>query len=113
MHGRGVHRRPPRGGHVAGRVHRAREREAADDGQRDVAHAEGAPRLGAADLLRIATVNGARTLGLEAETGTVAPGKRADLVVLDEDPLEAPAVLGQPVAALLVEGRLAVDRIGL
>jgi len=39
-----------------------------------------------AEVIRIATRNGAESLGLLAETGTVAAGKRADLVVLDADP---------------------------
>jgi len=38
-------------------------------------------------VLRSATVNGARMMGLEREGGTLAPGRLADLVVLDADPL--------------------------
>ncbi len=38
------------------------------------------------DVLRMATLNGARALGLEDEIGTVEVGKRADLVVLARDP---------------------------
>jgi len=40
------------------------------------------------EVLRAATTNGARALGMEQELGTLAPGKLADLVVLDADPLE-------------------------
>ncbi|HTE49701.1 MAG TPA: amidohydrolase family protein [Kofleriaceae bacterium] len=40
-----------------------------------------------AQVLRSATVNGARALGLEDQLGDVAVGKRADLVLLDADPL--------------------------
>lgn len=40
-----------------------------------------------AEILRIATRNGARSLGVESEIGSVAVGKVADLVVLDADPL--------------------------
>jgi imidazolonepropionase-like amidohydrolase len=40
-----------------------------------------------AAALRAATSEAARCLGLEHETGTVTPGKQADLVVLDADPL--------------------------
>ena len=40
------------------------------------------------EVLRAATTNGARALGMEQELGTIAPGKLADLVVLDADPLE-------------------------
>lgn len=38
-------------------------------------------------VLASATLGGARLLGREAELGTIAPGKRADLVVLAADPL--------------------------
>jgi imidazolonepropionase-like amidohydrolase len=38
-------------------------------------------------VLRSATVNGARMMGLEREGGTIAQGRLADLVVLDADPL--------------------------
>lgn len=36
--------------------------------------------------VQIASLNGARLLGMEAEVGSVAVGKRADLLVLDGDP---------------------------
>jgi Tol biopolymer transport system component len=39
------------------------------------------------DVLRAATVLGARIIGLEQDLGTIEPGKMADLVVLDADPL--------------------------
>lgn len=39
------------------------------------------------EVLRMATSNGARALGIDRDVGTVAVGKRADLVVLDGDPL--------------------------
>lgn len=39
------------------------------------------------DVLQIATANGAVALGINDETGTVEPGKRADLVVLTANPL--------------------------
>ena len=38
-------------------------------------------------VLRVATLNGARAIGLAAELGTVEVGKRADVVVLRADPL--------------------------
>jgi imidazolonepropionase-like amidohydrolase len=38
-------------------------------------------------VLRSATSNGAKAMGMERETGMLAPGKFADLVILDADPL--------------------------
>lgn len=40
------------------------------------------------DAIRAATLVPARSMGLEGELGTIEAGKRADLVVLDENPLE-------------------------
>jgi len=42
-------------------------------------------RYGPRDVLRAATVGGAINAGLSAAVGTIAPGKKADLVVLDLD----------------------------
>lgn len=39
------------------------------------------------EVLRMATINGARALRRDAEIGTVETGKRADLVVLEANPL--------------------------
>ncbi|HEY8490422.1 MAG TPA: amidohydrolase family protein [Dehalococcoidia bacterium] len=39
------------------------------------------------EAIQAATLNAARALGLEHDLGTVQPGRRADLVVLDGDPL--------------------------
>ena len=41
------------------------------------------PQLTARDVLSFATRDGARIVGLESECGTLTPGKKADLVVLD------------------------------
>ena len=41
-----------------------------------------------ADVLRMATLGGAQSLGMDGDIGTVATGKRADLVLLDANPLE-------------------------
>ncbi|MFL6854353.1 MAG: amidohydrolase family protein, partial [Sphingomicrobium sp.] len=40
------------------------------------------------DVLRTGTINPARALGLDRDLGSLEPGKLADLVVLDDDPLE-------------------------
>lgn len=46
-----------------------------------------------ADLLRILTINGARLMDLDADKGTVAVGKHADLIALPGNPLDDPNVL--------------------
>lgn len=43
--------------------------------------------MSAWEIVRASTLNGARVLGKEREFGSIAAGKRADLVVLDRDPV--------------------------
>ena len=59
-----------------------------------------------AEALRIATLQGARSMGMDDRFGTIAPGKVADLAVLRGDPLADPEVIGSPVDALFLDGRL-------
>jgi hypothetical protein len=40
------------------------------------------------DVLRVATIHGATAIGMEQDLGSLEPGKLADLVVLDANPLE-------------------------
>jgi imidazolonepropionase-like amidohydrolase len=50
------------------------------------------------EVIRAATSTAAKLLRAEGELGTLAPGARADLVVLDADPLEDIGVLADPAA---------------
>jgi imidazolonepropionase-like amidohydrolase len=59
------------------------------------------------DVLRSATVNGARWLGKEAEFGTIQPGRRADLVLVDGDPLRDIRD-ARKVSAVIKDGRIVV-----
>jgi 5-methylthioadenosine/S-adenosylhomocysteine deaminase len=85
---------------------------------------EGRPdALSAADALELATLGGARALGLESSLGSLVPGKQADLTVLSlartsfipwEDPVTG-AVLGgspQSVVATLVSGKPRYEKGG-
>lgn len=71
--------------------------------------------LSAGDALELATLGGARVLGLDDRVGSLAPGKQADLAVISlagspfdpvEDPVTAVVLGGSPdrVAATLVAG---------
>lgn len=62
-----------------------------------------------ADILRAATVNGARWLGQGDEFGTVEPGMRADLILVDGDPLQEIDDL-ENVDVVVQDGRIVVRR---
>jgi 5-methylthioadenosine/S-adenosylhomocysteine deaminase len=76
--------------------------------------------LPARDVVWMATRAGARTLGLEHEIGSIEPGKRADVIIVDRDrPHLAPgpnpystlvyAARGSDVRTTIVDGVLLVD----
>ena len=53
------------------------------------------------EALRAITVNGAEIMGLGDELGTLEPGKRANFIVTDGDPLE----IQTQVLNLVIDGR--------
>jgi imidazolonepropionase-like amidohydrolase len=57
------------------------------------------------EALVASTRTAAELLGVLEDRGTVEPGKRADLVVVDGDPLDLPG-LPDRVAAVYQDGRL-------
>jgi cytosine/adenosine deaminase-related metal-dependent hydrolase len=57
------------------------------------------------EALRTATLNPARVLGLANSLGTIEPGKLADLVLLDANPLED-IHNTRKIRAVLADGRL-------
>ncbi|MCO5723992.1 amidohydrolase family protein [Robiginitalea sp. 2V75] len=63
------------------------------------------------EIIRAATLSGAEALGFDREIGTVAPGKLADLVVVEENPLENFKVLYGTGAIKLTEDNEVV-RVG-
>jgi|GEM_PF-571676 len=70
-------------------------------------------RFGGADALRAATLHSARAMGIEDRLGSIEPGKVADLVLLDGDPLQDAQLIGSRAAAVWREGQLVVDNCGL
>jgi imidazolonepropionase-like amidohydrolase len=65
------------------------------------------------DALRIATINSARSLGLEAQFGSIEKGKTADLAIIEGDPLEDYRYIGQKVSALFKDGDLVINHCNL
>ncbi len=69
----------------------------------------GADSITPREVLRFATIGGARALGREDELGSIEPGKAADLVMVDLDRLEYAGGLSDPVSALLMCDTKGVD----
>jgi predicted amidohydrolase YtcJ len=69
-------------------------------------------RISREDALRCATTHGAYLCMDEADRGTLEPGKRADLIVLDEDPLTMAAERIQHIepALTVAGGRVVWER---
>ncbi len=62
------------------------------------------------EALRTATLNAAELLGIAETTGQVTSGFEADLIVVDENPLDNVLVLQDPLM-IVSNGRVAVDRV--
>jgi hypothetical protein len=63
------------------------------------------------EVIRSATLNGAEALGMDDQIGTVAPGKLADLVLVEENPLENLKVL-YGTGAIKLMGIDDIQRVG-
>jgi predicted amidohydrolase YtcJ len=66
------------------------------------------------EALRMATIGGARVMGLDHDRGSLTPGKRADVIVLDRDPRSVPVddIPKLNVDLVFVDGRLVHGREG-
>ncbi len=78
------------GSDLLGDMHRLQNREFAIRGEIQPA----------ADVLRSATVVGARVVRMEGQIGTLTPGAYADLLVVDGNPLDDIGLLAQPETSL-------------
>ncbi len=63
------------------------------------------------DVFRMATINGARALGIDHLVGSLVPGKRADILLIDAgQPNLAP--MTDPIASLVLQGQVSnVDTV--
>jgi len=79
------------------------------------------PWLRQTEILRMAAINSARTLGLEDEIGSLEPGKRTDVILLDVNkPQFRPlnnvigllvyAATGQDVDTVIIDGKVLMKR---
>jgi len=57
--------------------------------------------------IQIATLNGAKFLGLESRIGSIAEGKDADLVLFDDDPFEYTS----HVIGVLIQGEIITQEV--
>ncbi len=71
----------------------------------------GVPRLTAKDVIEYATINGARDLRLDSKTGTLSPGKEADLIILDAQALNVAPLNHVPGAVVSLMERVNVDTV--
>jgi len=74
---------------------------------------EQAPQLElkAKDVLAFATIDGARTCGLEDRVGSITPGKQADLILLRRDALNLTPLNEPSGSVVLAAGPKNVDTI--
>ncbi len=70
-------------------------------------------QLSGAEVVKIATINSACSLGLGDKFGSIETGKTADLIILDGDPLEDFRLIGSRVDALFMDGKLVINNCGL
>jgi 5-methylthioadenosine/S-adenosylhomocysteine deaminase len=63
------------------------------------------------DVLRYATINGAKALRLEGKTGTLTPGKEADIIILDAESLNVAPINNVPGAVVSLMDRTNVETV--
>jgi 5-methylthioadenosine/S-adenosylhomocysteine deaminase len=71
------------------------------DWQRAGEHTKFSPRR----MLQLATIDGARALGVADRIGSLTPGKRADVILVRADDLNLTATVGDPPGMLVFSGQ--------
>src|SRR5215831_9290847 len=69
------------------------------------------PVLNARDVLRFATINGAKHLRLDGKTGSLTPGKEADIIILDATALNVAPLNNVPGAVVSLMDRTNVETV--
>ena len=63
------------------------------------------------DVLRFATINGAKHLRLDGKTGSLTPGKEADIIILDATALNVAPLNNVPGAVVSLMDRSNVETV--
>ena len=69
------------------------------------------PPLTARDVLRYATINGAKALRLDKKTGSLTPGKEADIIILDAEAINVAPLNNVPGAVVTLMERTNVETV--
>ncbi|HTQ76272.1 MAG TPA: amidohydrolase family protein [Burkholderiales bacterium] len=69
------------------------------------------PLLTTRDVLRFATINGAKALRLDGKTGTLTPGKEADILILDAQAINVAPLNNVPGAVVSLMDRTNVETV--
>ena len=67
--------------------------------------------LSTRDVLRYATINGAKCLRLDGKTGSLTPGKEADIIILDATALNVFPINNVPGAVVSLMERTNVETV--
>ena len=74
---------------------------------------DGKNRFDGKTAVQTATINSAKSMGIDDRFGSIDTGKIADLAVVEGDPFADFSVVGKPVDALFMDGRLVINNCGL
>ena len=69
------------------------------------------PLLNVRDVLRFATINGAKHLRLDKKTGSLTPGKEADIIILDATAINVAPLNNVPGAVVSLMDRTNVETV--
>ena len=63
--------------------------------------------------MQTATINSAKSMGIDDHFGSIQTGKVADLVIVDGNPFKDFSIIGKRVDALFMDGKLVINNCGL